>query len=226
MSEMIPTRKIYLLADRCPEGTGKLALALSKAIPHMAPLVRNCVSHFAQKGKDGKPIPDYADLAQCHRSAAKAMAENGLVVVQTCTNNTDGEIILMTQMLHSSGEWLASYMPVKASLASPQQVAAAITYARRTSYCAMVGLAADDDDGGADAEIAAVEAINEDEVRVEELARKSLMAAASKDVRTKILERVAKREQDGTLRPAAAERLRSVAALLNAQPAAELVGAT
>lgn len=189
---MSDVRKVFVYQDRCPEGTAKLAGALAKAIPNMQPLVRNCISHFAKKGPDGKLQPDYADLAACHKSASKALADQGLVVVQTIAIVDNGESVLNTQLLHSSGEWLSSVMPIKASSADPQKMAAAITYARRTAYCAIVGLAADDDDDGAQAQAGAAVAAVEDEGRIEKLLAKKLDEAKSVEARAEVLARAKK----------------------------------
>jgi hypothetical protein len=207
---MYPQRKIYTLMDRCPMGTAKLAEALAKSIPNMEPLVRNRSSHFAKKGPDGKPVKDYADLAQCHKAASRALAEHGLVVVQTLTNNTDGDIVLCTQLLHSSGEFIDSNLPIKASTADPQRLAAAITYARRAAYCALVGLAADDDDDGTTAEELAKEQAASGEKRIVDMAIKSLNDAADPERRKAILDRVAEHVKSGTVRKSAYEDLASM----------------
>lgn len=189
---MNDVRKVYVYQDRCPEGTAKLAAALAKAIPNMQPLVRNCVSHFAKKGPDGKAAPDYADLAACHKSAARALADQGLVVIQTVVMTGEAETALNTQMLHSSGEWVSSVMPIKASTSDPQKYAAAITYARRTAYCAIVGLAADDDDDGAQAQSAAARSAVEEEARIERLLTKALEEAQSPAKRDEVIARAEK----------------------------------
>lgn len=217
---MFPQKKIYTLMDRCPIGTAKLAEALAKAIPNMEPLVRNRSSHFAKKGPDGKPVKDYADLAQCHKAAGRALAEQGLVVVQTLTNNTDGDIVLCTQLLHSSGEFVDSNLPIKASTADPQRLAAAITYARRSAYCALVGLAADDDDDGTTAEDLAKEQAAASEKRIVDMAIKSLNDAADPERRKAILERVADHVKAGTVRKSAYEELANIVEAANKAAAA------
>lgn len=211
-------KKIYVAMGRCPDGTGKLALALAKAVPGFLPLVRNRVSHFAKKGKDGKPIPDYADLAQCHKAAARALAEQELVVVQTLTNNSEGEMVLCTQLIHSSGQYIESVMPIKAGT-SPQQTAAAITYARRTAYCAMVGLAADDDDDGITAEEAAASSDIESDARIVEMVRAALADAKTPAQRSSVISRATKSAQEGRLSLASLNSLKAEAEHLSAGPA-------
>ena len=213
MSDMngMPVKKIYAVLNRCPDGTGKIAEALAKAIPNIQPLVRNRSSHFAKKDpKTGQPMKDYADLAQCHKVAAKALAEQGLVVVQTLTNNTDGDMVLCTQLLHSSGQWIESHMPIKASLADPQRVASAITYARRTAYCSIVGMAADDDDDGQEATEAAA-AVSQSSAasssRIELMAMQRLRQSATQAERDEVMGRVLAHRRSGAITEEAAGRI-------------------
>src|SRR4051812_22280825 len=53
----------------------------------------------------------------------------------------------MTVLAHSSGEWISSEWPVcpVAETASPHRMGAALTYARRHSLFALVGIAGEDD---------------------------------------------------------------------------------
>lgn len=204
---MNDVRKVYVYQDRCPEGTAKLAGALAKAIPNMLPLVRNCISHYAKKGPDGKLQPDYADLAACHKSASKALADQGLVVIQTVAIIDNGEAALNTQLLHSSGEWVSSVMPIKATSSDPQKFAAAITYARRTAYCAIVGLAADDDDDGAQAQGAAVKHGVEEEARIEKLLLKRMADAKTAKAKAEVVEAARRGQASGHLSPESVARI-------------------
>ncbi len=207
-SNGVPVKKIYAVLNRCPNGTGKIAEALAKAVPNIQPLVRNRSSHFAKKDpKTGQPLKDYADLAQCHKVAARSLADQGLVVVQTLTNNTDGDLVLCTQLLHSSGEWIESHMPIKASLANPQQVASAITYARRTAYCSIIGLAADDDDDGQEAADAAAQVSASSSARIELLAMQKLRQASSQAERDDVMKRVLEHKRTGGIAEDAVARL-------------------
>jgi hypothetical protein len=58
-------------------------------------------------------------------------------------------LTLRTELLHTPGQWIASEFPLVAPLDRPQILGSAITYARRYSICALLGLAAEDDDGQA-----------------------------------------------------------------------------
>ncbi len=50
-------------------------------------------------------------------------------------------------LMHESGEWIAGTITMQASKDNPQAVGSALTYARRYSLMAIVGIASEDDDG-------------------------------------------------------------------------------
>lgn len=111
----------------------------------------------------------YADLASCWDACRAALSENGLSIVQgtrrgenikiewDTTDQKSGETthytvetqetVIVTMLLHSSGEWMLSELPLIPRDASPQGVGSAITYGRRYALCALVGVAQVDDDG-------------------------------------------------------------------------------
>lgn len=114
----------------------ELAAALAKAQGSMAPAVMNRVNpHFKSK---------YADLSAVMDAIRAPLAANGLAVTQT-TEIRDGALVLATTLHHSSGQWIASEYPLPAA-GRPQEMGSALTYARRYSLSALIGVAADEDD--------------------------------------------------------------------------------
>lgn len=101
-----------------------------------------------KKSKQGHGYK-YAELAQIIELSREPLATNGLAVAQYCTA-IDGHSYLVTQMIHSSGQWLRGYYPLeKAGMRAvndAQQMGAAMTYARRYNLAAMLGVAQEDDD--------------------------------------------------------------------------------
>jgi hypothetical protein len=71
-----------------------------------------------------------------------------LAVTQTSRYTTDG-LMLVTTLLHSSGEWISGEMPVLTKDASPQAQGSGLTYARRYALAAIVGVYQTDDDAEA-----------------------------------------------------------------------------
>lgn len=88
----------------------------------------------------------YADLAEVISVAKELLKDNGLSVVQGIVV-LDGHDYLRTDLLHSSGEWLSRYYPIRPVKPDPQTLAATVTYARRAAYQSLLCISAEDDDG-------------------------------------------------------------------------------
>lgn len=82
----------------------------------------------------------YADLSACMAAAAPILMETGLSVSQIITDRK-----LITLLVHKSGQWLKSEVGI-GSASTYQDLGSAITYLKRYSYCAILGIVADDDD--------------------------------------------------------------------------------
>jgi hypothetical protein len=121
--------------------TKQLAAALSKA--------QGAFQHAKKDSENPHFKSRYADLASCIDAAKPHLSANGLSVVQAFDYD-NGVLLMRTTLFHESGEWIAGNYPVIVKDATnPQQLGSATTYARRYCFCAIVGLAADDDDGNA-----------------------------------------------------------------------------
>lgn len=117
-----------------------LAGALAKAQAELSGAVKDSVNpHFKSK---------YADLASIWVACRHALPKHGLAVLQPVAS--DGPSVTITTLLvHSSGEWLAEALTMRAQQDTPQAIGSAITYGRRYGLAAMVGIAPEDDDGEA-----------------------------------------------------------------------------
>lgn len=95
-----------------------------------------------QKKAGGSYKFKYADLSACADAAAPALKEHGLAVSQIICNWT-----LITLLTHKSGQWIKSELPISLNNgADYQALGSAITYIKRYSYCAILGIVADADD--------------------------------------------------------------------------------
>lgn len=90
----------------------------------------------------------YTPLDVLVDTAKPLLKENGLSYVQSC--NGDGlNISVTTLLMHNSGEWIEiGPLTLKADKQTAQGAGSAITYARRYSLAAALGLASDEDDDG------------------------------------------------------------------------------
>jgi hypothetical protein len=88
----------------------------------------------------------YATLASVLDTVRPVLAAHHLVVSQAVTTE-QGRVCVETRILHKSGEWLCSTASAAAD-ANIQRMGGAITYLRRYTLTAMLGIVGDDDDDG------------------------------------------------------------------------------
>ena len=122
------------------EVINELAGALSKAQGEMQAAIKDKVNTFLKSS--------YADLGSVWDAARPVLSKYGLCVLQTTELATDGKIIMVTTLAHTSGQWMKSFLPLNPSKNDSQGIGAAITYLRRYSLSAIVGVVCDDDDDG------------------------------------------------------------------------------
>ena len=60
-----------------------------------------------------------------------------------------GHIFVRTRLVHASGQWVECEYPVCAVHVDHQRMGSALTYAKRYALCALLGVAADEDNDGA-----------------------------------------------------------------------------
>ena len=97
----------------------------------------------------------YAQLDTILESVKPILSKNGIAIIQDAAN-IPGAIVITTMLLHKSGQWFSSEleMPTGANnsrMNGAQAVGSAITYGRRYSITALLGIAAEEDDDGAGA---------------------------------------------------------------------------
>jgi len=118
---------------------GELAKALAAAQAELEPAKRDATNpHFRSK---------YADLSACWDAVRAPLARHGLAVSQL--PSLDGDVVrLTTMLLHTSGEFIGSDAAVRIAKHDAPSVGSALTYLRRYSLSAIVGLSSVEDDDG------------------------------------------------------------------------------
>lgn len=120
-----------------------LASALSKAQAEMPAVPMNAVNPFLKN--------KYADLAEMIKVASPILAKNGLSISQQPVS-VEGQIGVTTTLLHASGQWIEDTISLplgdEKGKSLAQVAGSIITYLRRYSYGAIVGLATDEDTDG------------------------------------------------------------------------------
>lgn len=121
------------------EQIDQLVTALAKAQGDILPAAKDSQNPFFKN--------KYAGLPSIWAACREPLTRNGLAVIQT-TEEKDGKLQLVTILAHSSGQWIKSHMPVISAKPDAQSMGSAMTYAKRYSLSAIVGVVADDDDDG------------------------------------------------------------------------------
>src|SRR6516164_6609381 len=128
---------------RSSETIGAIATALAKAQAELSNPEKTLTASIPARG--GERIFRYASLATGLDLVRKCLGQHEIAVVQS-TALDQGQIMLTTLLVHSSGEWISSLWPVcPAAEPSAQIKGAALTYARRYALFTLVGIAGEDD---------------------------------------------------------------------------------
>lgn len=127
------------------EKIDQLAAALAKAQAEMPPVNKTKTARVQMKS-GGTYTFDYADLADVLDVVRGVLSANSLAVVQGA-DVIDGRTLLTTRLMHASGQWIESKYAMAAQ-GTPQEKGSELTYLRRYTLCAMLGIAAEEDDDG------------------------------------------------------------------------------
>lgn len=125
------------------EQINELATALAKAQGEMESALHDKKNpHFKSS---------YASLNSIRDACRKPLSNHGLSVVQQIS--VEGEwYVLTSTLLHSSGQFMRSIVPICAVKSTIQSVGSSLTYMRRYSIAGLVGITTDEDDDGNEAQ--------------------------------------------------------------------------
>lgn len=117
----------------------KLFEALAKAQKNFKPAELDRVNpHFKSK---------YASLASVQEVYRDALSDNGLCIIQNVIFK-DNSYYLQSILAHSSGQSIQNEFKLLVTGGNMQSLGSAITYAKRYSISALIGIVADEDDDG------------------------------------------------------------------------------
>ena len=134
--------------QRSSDCVAALASALAKAQAELTNPEKSMVGTLPPDRGHPERSFRYAPLSGGLDIVRKTLGRNEIATIQaTSIDRESGTIKLTTTLAHSSGEWIASDWPVcpLADLPTPHRMGAALTYARRYSLFALVGIAGEDD---------------------------------------------------------------------------------
>ena len=120
------------------ESIKELATALNKVQATIQAAKKDSVNPFFKS--------KYADFLAVWDACREALTSNGLAITQIADTDSEGRAVLETVLMHTSGEWIKGRLPLSPVRADPQAQGSALTYARRYSLSAIVGLCTEGDD--------------------------------------------------------------------------------
>jgi hypothetical protein len=96
----------------------------------------------------------YADLMAVVNASRPALTKYRLSVAQDIISHPNGETLLHTLLLHSSGQWIESRMRVLPPKNDVQSMSSYITYLKRVAYSSLIGVVTGDEDDDGEVAVA------------------------------------------------------------------------
>jgi hypothetical protein len=120
-----------------------------KAISQALVKAQAAMSHAAKDAKNPHFKSAYSSLASVIDAVRPALSSNGLAFVQKL-HSADGGVAVETVLIHESGEEMSfGVLFIPATKQDAQGFGSAISYGKRYSLQAALGIASEDDDGQA-----------------------------------------------------------------------------
>ena len=122
---------------RTSSNTNEIAAALAKAQGEIKIAIKDSNNPFFKS--------KYADLVTIVKASRDALSKNALAVIQGLSAK-DQDWILETRLEHSSGQWYETDFPIYIKEKTSQAIGSAVTYGKRYSLAAIIGVVSDDED--------------------------------------------------------------------------------
>jgi hypothetical protein len=150
------------------ENIADLVQGLIEVQRTLQPAVKDGENEFFQSS--------YATLKSVWESSRESLSKNGLAVIQS-----GSEGCLMTTLIHTSGQWIRGSFPLVFEKKTAQGQGSAITYLRRYSLAAMLGIVVDDDDAEASMNRSNISMEKKEKVEMPNAPRANFSAAKETD---------------------------------------------
>lgn len=122
-----------------------VALAIAKAQARIGGVSKDAKADAGTRGKYA-----YATLAAVLDEIRGPLSDNELALLQgPAIDHETGVLRVETRIVHSSGQWVACVSECQVKAGDAQSIGSGQTYMRRYGLLALLGLAAEDDDGQA-----------------------------------------------------------------------------
>lgn len=118
-----------------------LARAMLKVQAELQPALKDRENPFTRSS--------YATLNSVMDACRDSLIRHGVWLVQYPAPTENGSLGLVTKLVHAeSGQWQSSLLVMPLPKADPQGYGSALTYGRRYSLSALIGIVTEDDDDG------------------------------------------------------------------------------
>ena len=119
-----------------------ISVALLKAQKEIGAALKNAKNPYFKS--------NYADMKAVIEAIKEPLNKNGITFLQAVNGAGEGMPVVETMLLHESGQYLCSKAPVYCQKPNdPQAFGTGITYTKRYTLQAFLGLPTEDDDGNA-----------------------------------------------------------------------------
>lgn len=116
----------------------ELAAALSTAQGEMVAASATSTNPFFKS--------KYASFSDVVHASRPSLSKNKLSVIQRMILDDKHGLIIETKLMHASGQWISSIMPINPPKDDAQARGSYISYMKRYSYAALVGVCTEDED--------------------------------------------------------------------------------
>lgn len=137
-----------VLSDYRSPLIGQLVAARSRAAADIKRVIKDKTADIPNKQGGRGFSYSYADLASVMEAVDDALAAQEMALFQTIQER-GRSAVLVTTLAHSSDQWISSEVRIASPDAGPQVFGSSLTYMRRYSALAILGIAPDNDDDGA-----------------------------------------------------------------------------
>jgi hypothetical protein len=142
-----PNSPAGIVSDYRSPLIGQLVAARAKATSEIKRVVKDKTADILNKNGGRGYAYSYADLAGVMEAVDDALAAQEMALFQTIQERGN-QTVLVTTLAHSSDQWISSEVSVSSPTAGPQVFGSSLTYMRRYSALAILGIAPDADDDG------------------------------------------------------------------------------
>jgi len=126
-------------------------LQFSECIDKLLPAWAQAQAQVATVVRDSKnPMfnSDFATLESTLRAVSPVTKAHNLIIVTSCSDSRDGRVLVITRLIHTSGQWVQVMLPMeRATRGDPNQaLGSVLTYSRRYSLQCLFSLNSEDKD--------------------------------------------------------------------------------